>query len=159
MKTWLLLCSIVLVITVLLSGCIGQKTQIVPVAEPPAVFVDYYRTGGTAGQNAHLVIFDNGASIISTRTASTEFSLNRTDLDRITGLFALAQYPALSTNYPVSRPGAVLTNYSIRYQNTTIMLQETAIPPVIQPVLDELNRIVARAEAQKTDRPFVNVKL
>jgi hypothetical protein len=59
----------------------------------------------------------------------------------------------------VSRPGADLTNYTISYQNMTITLQETAIPPVIQPVLDELNRIVARVEAQKTDRPFVNVKL
>ncbi|MFA5212674.1 MAG: hypothetical protein WC406_05035, partial [Methanoregula sp.] len=107
------------------------------------IFVDNQRTDVTAGQNAHLVIFDNGAAVISTRTASTEFSLNRTDLDRIIALFALAQYPALSTNYPASRPGADLTNYSISYQNMTITLQETAIPPVIQPVLDELNRIVA----------------
>jgi hypothetical protein len=131
----------------------------VPVAEPPAVLVDYQRMGGTAGLDAHLVIFDNGAAVISTRSASTEISLNKTDLEHITGLFTNAQFSMLQTNYPAPHAWVDLTNYSISYHSKTVTVQDTAIPPAIQPVLDELNRIVSSVETQKANRPFGNINL
>jgi hypothetical protein len=144
---------------VLFTGCIGQKTPAVPEPQPPAVFVDYQQTGGIAGQDAHLVIFDNGASVISTRSASTEIELNKTDLEHITALFIDAQFSMLQTNYPAPHAGADMVNYSISYHGKTVTLQDTAIPPAIQPVLNELNRIVTSVEIQKANRPFVSVKL
>jgi hypothetical protein len=56
------MCLFAFVIT---GGCLGSKTVPVTPATPPAVLVDYQRTGGIAGINDRLVIFDNGAAVIS----------------------------------------------------------------------------------------------
>jgi len=157
-KTWIFGCACIVVVAVLLSGCIGQKTQTVP--EPaPSVFVEYQRTGGIAGMEAHLVIFDNGAGVISGRSANTDIVLNKTAIDRISALLNDAQFSMLQTNYPAPRGGADLVKYSISYRGKTVTVEDTAIPPAIQPVLDELNRIAGSAGTQKTDYPFVSVKL
>ena len=68
-------CSIAILITALAcSGCIGAKTP--PVSKPPApaVFVDYYRTGGIAGLDDRLVIFDNGAAVVFVETTAAPLS-------------------------------------------------------------------------------------
>ncbi|MCX6689444.1 MAG: hypothetical protein NTZ39_07130 [Methanoregula sp.] len=152
-------CACIVITAVFLSGCLGQKTQTTPEPQPPAVFVDYQRTGGLTGQDAHLVIFDNGAGVISTRSTSTEFALNKSDLARMMVLFNAAQYSMLQTNYPAPHAGADVVNYSISYHSKTVTMQDPAIPPAIQPVLDEMNRIVTSVETQTTNRPFVNVKI
>jgi hypothetical protein len=152
-------CAFILVVAVLLSGCIGQKTQTVPQSEPPAVFVDYQRTGGAGGLDAHLVIFDNGAGVVSSRSASTEIVLNTTEISRITGLFDYAQFTMLQSNYPSLHGGTDLTRYSVSYHGKTVTVQDTTIPPSFQPVLDELNRIVSVALTQKQDTGLTAAKI
>ena len=107
--------------------------------------------------DVHLVIFDNGAGVISGR--STDIVLSKTAIDRIAALLNDAQFSMLQTNYPAPRGGADLVKYSITYRGKTVTVEDTAIPPAIQPVLDELNRIAGSAGTQKTDYPFVSVKL
>jgi hypothetical protein len=124
------------------SGCLGSKTP--PVSRPPvpAVLVDYYRTGGIAGIQDRLVIFDNGVAVVSSRTESHEIELNQTDINRITQLFEQGGFSALEGNYS-GRPGSAdLIKYTIIYQNKTISAEDTAIPPSLQPIIDELNRII-----------------
>ena len=157
-KKWTIACAFLLVVAVLLSGCIGQKTQTVPQSEPPAVFVDYQRTGGMGGLDAHLVIFDNGAGVVSSRSVSTEIALNKTEIARITALFNDAQFSMLQTNYP-AHAGMDLTNYSVSYHGKTVTVQDTAIPPSFQPVLDELNWIVSGASTQKQDFGLTGIKI
>ncbi|HUT38063.1 MAG TPA: hypothetical protein VMW77_02030 [Methanoregula sp.] len=104
--------------------------------------VDYYRTGGIAGFNDRLVIFDNGIALVSGKTTNSEIDLNKTDIDRIITLFDQAQFAKLEGNYS-ARPGSVdLIKYSIRYENKTVNTEDTAIPPLLKPVIAELNRIV-----------------
>ncbi|MCX6686492.1 MAG: hypothetical protein NTV10_07665 [Methanoregula sp.] len=146
MRRWVAACSIAILITALAcTGCIGAKTP--PVSKPPApaVFVDYYRTGGIAGLDDRLVIFDNGAAVVSTKTTNREIVLNATDIARISDLFTQAQFPILSENYPARRSGADLTRYSITYHQKTVTTEDSAIPPLLQPVIDEMNRIVKNA--------------
>ena len=126
----------------MLSGCLGSNT--VPGSNPqaPAVLVDYYRTGGIAGFNDRLVIFDNGIALLSSKTANIEIDLNQTDIDRINTLFDQAQFLKMEGNYS-GRPGSVdLIKYTIRYESKTVNTEDTAIPPSLKPVIAELNRIV-----------------
>jgi hypothetical protein len=126
----------------MLSGCLGSK--MIPESQPqsPAVLVDYYRTGGIAGINDRLVIFDNGVALVSGKTTNSEIELNQTDIDRIITLFDQAQFLNLEGNYS-GRLGSVdLIKYTISYESKTVNTEDTAIPPTLKPVIAELNRIV-----------------
>jgi len=142
MKKWLVIWGLLILATGMISGCLGSKT--LPVSHPttPTVLVDYYRTGGIAGFNDRLVIFDNGIAVVSGKIANHEIELNQTDLNRIIMIFNTSQFTMLDENYS-GRYGSVdLIKYSIRYQNKTVNVEDTAIPSSLQPVIDELNRIL-----------------
>ena len=137
-----MVCILFIIAAVMVTGCLGSKTT--PGSNPrvPAVLVDYYRTGGIAGLNDRLVIFDNGVALISSKTINSEVDLNQTDIDSIITLFDQAQFSNMGGNYS-ARPGSVdLIKYSIRFENKTVNTEDTAIPPSIKPVIAELNRIM-----------------
>ena len=141
MKKWLM-CTVLIIVLVAGSGCLGSKTPPVSHPTPPAVLVDYYRTGGIAGFNDRLVIFDNGAAVVSGKTTNQEIVINKTDIERIVALFNQSRFPTLDQSYS-ARPGSAdLIKYIITYQNKTVSAEDTAIPPALQPVIDELNRIL-----------------
>lgn len=135
-----------LIVCTCFTGCIGGKT--LPVSRPaaPAVLIDYHRSGGTAGLDDRLVIFDNGAAIVSTKTGSKEIVLNSTEVSRISDLFDEVSFLTLQDNYPAFR-GANLFRYSIRYQDKTVTLDETGIPDTVKPVISELDRVIADSGA------------
>lgn len=126
-----------------MSGCLGVKTLPVPRPATPTVFVDYQRSGGIAGFSDRLVIFDNGAGLVSNRTTSHEILLNRSDLERISGLFEGAKFSALEGNYTSRRGGADLMQYSISYRGRTVNTEDTAVPDALEPVIRELDRILS----------------
>ncbi|WAC05601.1 MAG: hypothetical protein OS112_02945 [Methanoregula sp.] len=134
-----------IIISLACAGCLGVKTP--PVARPaaPAVFVDYYRTGGIAGFDDRLVIFDNGAAVVATKDGSKEIVLNSTDMNRISDMFMQAQFSMLQNNYPAPRGSLELIRYSISYHGKTVTTEDSAVPPSLDPVLDEMNRIVKNA--------------
>jgi hypothetical protein len=105
--------------------------------------VDYSRAGGIAGIQDRLVIFDNGVAVVSGRTVNHEIELNRTDIDRIILIFDQGHFSMLEGNYS-GRPGSAdLIKYTISYRNKTVSAEDTAIPPALQPVIDELNRVIS----------------
>lgn len=116
---------------------------------PPAVFVDYQRTGGIAGLDDRLVIFDNGVAVLSRKTVSTEIALNKSELERITGIFNKAQFLMLQGNY-TARPGtADYFRYTISYDGKTLIAEDSAIPPSLQDVIGEMNRIINQADSRE----------
>ena len=140
-----MICIFLIIAAVLVTGCLGSKST--PGSNPkiPEVLVDYYRSGGIAGFNERLVIFDNGIALVSSKTINSEVDLNQTDIDNIIILFNQAQFSQLEGNYS-ARPGSVdLIKYSISYENKTVNTEDTAIPPSLKPVIAELDRIVGMA--------------
>jgi hypothetical protein len=132
-----------MIAAVVLSGCLGVKTPSISRSAPPSILVDYQRTGGFAGLNDRVVIFDNGVAVISSRTINTEISLNQSELERIGNLFSESKFPSLEGNYTSRRGAADLLQYRISYHGKTVNTEDTAIPPSLQPVIEEMNQILA----------------
>jgi hypothetical protein len=143
MKTWTGICTVLVVTALVVTGCLGGKNPAVPDPGNPALFVDYQRSGGIAGVNDRLVIFDNGVGLVSSRTASREILFNQSDLEGISAVFEAAQFSALEGNFTSLRGGADLMQYSIRYQGRRVNTEDTAIPPSLEPVIQEMDRIVS----------------
>jgi len=143
MKTWAGTGVVLVVIAIVLAGCLGVKTP--PVSRPsaPTLFVDYQRTGGIAGLNDRLVIFDNGVTLVSSRTTSREILLNKSDLEQISALFDAAQFSTLEGNYTSRRGGADFMQYSISYRGKTVNTEDTAIPESLDPVISGMNLIMS----------------
>jgi len=131
------------VTALVLTGCLGTKTLPVPDPAEPTLFVDYQRTGGIAGMNDRLVIFDNGVALVSGRTTSREIQLNKSDLEQISTVFTTARFTELEGNYTSLRGGADFMQYSISYQGKVVNTEDTAIPPALEPVIEELNHILS----------------
>lgn len=149
---------VMLLVAVALSGCLGVKTPSVSRPTLPSVFIDYKRVGGIAGFDDRLVIFDNGVAVISRKTVSTEIALNQSDLDRITRIFNEAQFSMLQGNYTARQGTADYFRYTISYHNKTVIAEDSAIHPSLQPVIDEMNRIINTANnGERIERPFANL--
>jgi hypothetical protein len=148
-KKWWVTGVVLIIVLTGVSGCLGSKTP--PVSRPsaPAVLVDYHRTGGIAGFDDRLVIFDNGVVVVSGKTVNQEIEINKTDIDRIVTLFNQSQFSLLEGNYS-ARPGSTdLIKYTISYNSKTVNAEDSAIPPALQPVIDELNRILTLTTGMK----------
>ncbi len=142
-------CIVLIVTLASAAGCLGSKIPPVTPPNAPAVLVDYYRTGGIAGFDDRLVIFDNGVAIVSGRTLNQEIEVNTTDLERLVTLFNQSQFSMLEGNYS-ARPGSAdIMRYTISYHNKTVSAEDSAIPPSLQPVIDELNRILTLTASTK----------
>jgi hypothetical protein len=152
---WIIPCCL-LILILAGAGCLGTKTP-ESAQIPPAVLVDYHRTGGIAGIDDRLVIFDNGVAVISGRSGNTEILLTQNDLALIAVLFNQSQFSQLQTQY--SAPGARtdLMTYTISYHGKTVTAEESAVPPSLLPVIADLNQILATAGAQKTAYPTLPV--
>jgi hypothetical protein len=115
---------------------------------PPALLVDYQRTGGFAGVDDHLLLFDNGAGLISTRLVTREFQLNGTEIHRLDQILQTAGFDSLQDSYTSATSGADFMTYRITYGNRTVVTEDTVIPFTLQPVIRELNAIITAASKQ-----------
>jgi hypothetical protein len=142
MTIWTGICAVLVVTAVVLTGCLGVKTP--PVSRPaaPTLFVDYQRTGGIAGINDRVVIFDNGITLVSSRATSREILLNQSNLEHLSAVFDDAGFSRLEGNYTSRRGGADFLQYSISYRGKTVNTEDTAIPPSLEPVIEEMNHIL-----------------
>jgi hypothetical protein len=151
---------IFLLAAAMVCGCLGVRTPPVSISTPPALFVEYHRSGGTAGLDDHLVIFDNGVVVISAKSVNTELMLNQTDLDRITAIFNEAQFTMLDPSYSARRGEPDFIKYTISYHSKTVNTEMSAVPPRLQPVIDELDRIMEMGMVQeRVVQPFMTLSL
>ena len=158
MRTWTGICAVLVVTAIVLMGCLGVKTPQVSRPATPDLFVDYQRTGGIAGMNDRLVIFDNGVTLVSSGTNSGEILLNHSDLEQISAVFEAGQFQILEGNYTSRRGGADFLQYSINYRGKTVHTEETAIPPSLEPVIKEMDRILSTGlNSRQTDFPVPRI--
>jgi hypothetical protein len=142
MKKRLVVFGLFIVALIMVSGCLGSKTPPVSRPQTPSVLVDYYRTGGFAGFNDRLVVFDNGVAVISGKNVNYEIDLNQSDVDRISHLFNTSQFSMLEGNYSARHGSVDLIKYTLSYHGKTVTAEDTAIPPSLQSIIDELNRVL-----------------
>jgi hypothetical protein len=150
--------GLIIVVIIMVSGCLGSKTP--PISHPPApaVLVDYYRTGGFAGFNDRLVIFDNGVAVVSGKNVNREIQLNKSGIDRINSIFNESQFSMLEENYTARHGSVDLIKYSISYHSKTVIAEDSAFPPSLLPVIDELNRILSfNSTLEQTPLPFTTI--
>jgi hypothetical protein len=149
-RNWISVSLIIVVVAVMGAGCLGMKAPVTASAPLPALVLDYHRTGGIAGVDDRLIIFDNGAAVISTRSVSREFEVNRSELERLERIFLQAGYTTLQEKYTSPSGGADFMRYSITYQNKTVVTEDTVTPYPLQSVIRELNGIISSARAADT---------
>ena len=128
-------------LTVLLSGCMGS-----PYAPPDGsgnVFVQYQRTGGIAGFDDTLVLFENGTAIVDRRSGSATFTLSTEELQGLNRQFEDARFLDLAPSYPAATPGADYFTYTLTYRGHTVTTEDTGVPEALTPILRELNLLIA----------------
>ncbi|MDD1703002.1 MAG: hypothetical protein LUQ31_08500 [Methanoregula sp.] len=151
--------AVALVLVVISAGCLTTKIPSVSKPEAPVILVDYHRTGGISGVDDRLVIFDNGNAVYAGKSSGAELVLNATDLELIKVLFNQSQYSQFESSYSAPRDYPDLMTYAITYHGKTVTVEDTAIPPRLQPTIDNLNRIISRAgsSSSQNSRGFVNL--
>jgi len=147
------LCVILVIAATALTGCLGTKTIPEPTSANPILLVDYQRSGGIAGVDDRLVVFDNGATLVQSRSISREITLNGTDLHSIRTIFDEGGFMRLEGNFTSARGGADLMRYRIHYGNRTVITEDTAIPSTLEPVIGELNRYLDEGLENPIDLP------
>ncbi|PKG32141.1 hypothetical protein [Methanoregula sp.] len=133
---------IIIVVVLAGTGCLGREAPASPDKAPPALLIDYHRTGGFAGVDDHLLLFDNGAGLISTRSITREFQLNNSELQRLDLIFRQAGFASLEDAYTSPRGGDDFMAYRITFGNKTVVTEDTVVPFTLQSVIRELNAII-----------------
>jgi hypothetical protein len=140
---WLIAVAMFLVLVVCMSGCTEQPAKNITPPPGPALVVDYYRTGGIAGADDHLVIFENGAVVYSGRSCRGAYFINGSSLAGLKDLFRSTDFAGMNESYPAPKPGADYYQYAITYRNHTVRAEDTGVPPVLQTIIQRLNEIIA----------------
>ena len=123
-----------LVIAVLLVACEGGiKAE---------MFVEYHRNGGFVGLDDYLTIDKEGNAILERKGTKTEFKLDSDTMSRLETLLNDAEFTNLKKEYLPARQGNDLIEYKITYSGHTIRMMDTAIPEILQPILESLNQII-----------------
>ena len=145
------------VILALLLGCIlililGSGCTSPPPADgdnPPApeILVEYQRTGGIAGFDDHLVVFENGQAIYTRRETPGSspagiFYLSDKEMAELQRVLEEADFPGLAPGYPAPVPGADYFTYSITYKGKTVTTETTGVPPALAPVIGQLDYLL-----------------
>ena len=137
-----------LFILVLGSGCSSPPPGDGEVPPAPDILVEYRRTGGIAGFDDHLVVFENGQAIYTRRntpgsTPAGIFYLTDKEMAELQRLLEEADFPALAPAYPAPVPGADYFTYSITYKGKTVTTETTGVPPALAPLIGELDYLLA----------------
>jgi hypothetical protein len=129
---------VLLVIALMCAGCTSEPSVPQKPSNPPAVMVDYTRTGGIAGFDDHVVVFENGDVIYSTRDRTGGFSLDADKLHNLEQAFTNAHFTELNSTYPAPVAGADYFYYRIIYRGYTVTTETTGIPDTL---IDIINRM------------------
>jgi hypothetical protein len=134
---------VLILITASVCGCVSEPETNEHPPTPPGILIDYHRTGGIAGFDDHLVVFENGEAVISTRQSSGTFVLDSGSLKEIKDLLDQVQFTTLNASYPAPSTGADYFSYEITYNGHTVITEDTGVPDRLVPVIRELNEIVS----------------
>ncbi len=141
--------SVILVCLLLGAGCSSPPADTGGMPQPPGILVQYHRTGGIAGFNDQMVVFENGQGVFSRTTGSGTFTLTDDSLRELEGVLESADFPSLAPNYPAESEGADYFFYVITYNGTTVTTETGGEPPELVPVILRLDSLLAEHSVSK----------
>lgn len=104
--------------------------------------VEFWRTGGFAGMNDHLQIFSDGTATLTRKEYTVSFVLTDAELEQVRQLLDASGFTGLSPEYHAPPGSADLFLYQVRAQGRTVLAEDTAVPPTLQPLIGALTSIV-----------------
>jgi hypothetical protein len=113
------------------TGCVDDGTS--------SVFIDYRRTGGIAGFDDRLTIYENMTATVTRRSNIRHFAINSTEKSSLERLFGDAGFSDLAAEYPAPTPGADYFTYVIAYRGHTVRTEDTGVPTKLEPIIQRLN--------------------
>lgn len=139
----IIILSAIMIVMVLFSGCVTRPPLNGEKPEVPDILVEYKRTGGIAGFQDQMVVFENGQVVYSRKDNGGTFTVPAETLHRIRALLENADFPALAPHYPAASPGADYFFYSLTYREKTVTTETGGIPPRLEPVIMQLDALLA----------------
>jgi hypothetical protein len=134
---------VLLLIAMAVAGCVQESVPQTTSDPGPGILIDYQRTGGIAGVDDHLVIFENGAAVISSRNGTGYQVISKGDLEQLKQIFLSAGFSDLSPSYGIPSRGADYFTYQITFREKTVTVAQAGVPPALEPVIRALDGIVA----------------
>jgi hypothetical protein len=112
------------------------------------VFVHYERSGGIAGYDDQLTIYENRTAVVKTRTGGKTFTITPSEMSDLVSLFDSTGFDSVNQGDLPDTLGieADYFEYVIEFRGHKIEAPELAIPDSIHPVIDALNEIVRTEE-------------
>jgi hypothetical protein len=120
-----------------IAGCATMNSQ-------TAALVELHRSGGIAGREERLVVYDDGSARLWGRGPVSEFTVGSDTLARLREMLQTIKFDSLRAEYLPSRRGADLFDYVVICEDHRIHTMDTAVPPQLQPLLQLLGGIMAR---------------
>lgn len=109
--------------------------------QTPAL-IEYQRSGGIAGQTVRLVVEDDGAARLYRGSDTTKLAVSPDTLARLKAMVERLDFDKLRAEYRPPTGGADRFQYDIAHRGERISVQDGAIPPDLQPLIDVLNGLV-----------------
>lgn len=126
----------------LVGGCVNSGTP-----SPRSVLVNYQVSGGIVGFEDQLTIYYDGHVELQRKNMEREFTLEPSQVAHLKDLLKKANFPSLKEEYLNVNVGADLIEYFITYQvgdrKYTVHTEDGAVPDTLQPVIAELDQIIA----------------
>jgi heat shock protein HslJ len=111
--------------------------------EEKSVLVEFTRTGGFAGFNDALTIYQDGSAVVTRKEFTREITLTADELSTIRQLLQDASFGSLQADYPPAAPGADYFTYTVTYEGKTVTAQDTGVPESLQPLIEALGTLVS----------------
>ncbi|MCU0631887.1 MAG: META domain-containing protein [Methanolinea sp.] len=104
--------------------------------------VEFWRTGGFAGMNDHLAVYPDGSVSLTRKEYFVGFTISEEELETIEALLVDSGFIGLAPHYRAPPGSADLFLYQIRAYGKTVLAEDTAIPEALQPLIEDLTRLV-----------------
>jgi len=135
-------------------GMFVTITEVTPLSQVETsngdVLVEYKRTGGFAGLNDHLIVYGNGAAVVTTKNEENRYALSEKEINDLIALFESSGFNSVNQEdlamFKVS--GNDFFFYSIEFRGHKIEAIEYAFPESVNPVIERLDTLVSQGQVQ-----------
>ncbi|MBP1928775.1 heat shock protein HslJ [Methanolinea mesophila] len=110
--------------------------------EEKPILVEFTRTGGFAGFNDALTVYQDGTATVTRKEFTRGITLSAGELSTIRQLLQDAAFSTLLPEYPPAAPGADYFTYTVTYEGKTVTSVDTGVPESLQPLIEMLGTLV-----------------